>query len=164
MVRSSDSQYAAAGTDPPWPPLLKGGKLTRNIRGGKPPLPSLQVFNRPPWPPLLKGGKVSRNIFNTPALLFPCWGPAVRYLLPESCSSLSAQSPSGPSRGGWAGTCNRSSGTSVLIRVGDQCLQVQVGILVRLTQRDPNHRQAIAQRDRDKLHTCPLPRRAGRCM
>ncbi len=26
MVRSSDSQYAAAGTDPPWPPLLKGGK------------------------------------------------------------------------------------------------------------------------------------------
>ena len=22
MVRSSDSQYAAAGTDPPWPPLL----------------------------------------------------------------------------------------------------------------------------------------------
>ncbi len=37
MVRSSDSQYAAAGTDPPWPPLLKGGKLcvafaTGNLR------------------------------------------------------------------------------------------------------------------------------------
>ena len=27
VVRSSGSQYAAAGTDPPWPPLLKGGKL-----------------------------------------------------------------------------------------------------------------------------------------
>jgi hypothetical protein len=27
VVRSSNSQYAAAGTDPPWPPLLKGGKL-----------------------------------------------------------------------------------------------------------------------------------------
>ncbi len=27
MARSSGSQYAAARTDPPWPPLLKGGKL-----------------------------------------------------------------------------------------------------------------------------------------
>ncbi len=32
MVRSSGSQYAAAGTDPPWPPLLKGGKLAQRNR------------------------------------------------------------------------------------------------------------------------------------
>ncbi len=36
-MRPSDSRYAAAGTDPPWPPLRKGGKLcatfaTRNLR------------------------------------------------------------------------------------------------------------------------------------
>ncbi len=37
-MRSSDSRYAAAGTHPPWPPLLKGGKLRANIRGGKTPL------------------------------------------------------------------------------------------------------------------------------
>ncbi len=37
MVRSSDSQYAAAGTDPPWPPLLKGGKGKGSplLKGGK---------------------------------------------------------------------------------------------------------------------------------
>ncbi len=32
MVRSSGSQYGAAGTDPPWPPLLKGGKLAQHNR------------------------------------------------------------------------------------------------------------------------------------
>ncbi len=87
MVRSSDSQYAAAGPDPPWPPLLKGGKLgatnaegncrssdrefstghpgapflrgeaSRNKRGGKLPLLGSRLFNRPAWPRLLKGGK-----------------------------------------------------------------------------------------------------------
>ncbi len=35
MVRSSSSRYAAAGTDPPWPPLLKGGKLGATHAGGK---------------------------------------------------------------------------------------------------------------------------------
>ena len=30
----SDSQYAAAGTDPPWPPLLKGGKLRATFAPG----------------------------------------------------------------------------------------------------------------------------------
>ncbi len=48
---------ATAGTDPPWPPLLKGGAL-RNIRGGKSPLLILQVFNRPPRPPLLNSEKL----------------------------------------------------------------------------------------------------------
>ncbi len=60
MVRSSGSQYAAAGTDPPWPPLLKGGSL-RNTTGGKLPLLGSRVFNRPPWPPLLKGGEAPRT-------------------------------------------------------------------------------------------------------
>ncbi len=37
MVRSSDSQNAAAGTDPPWPPLLKGGKLRATFAAGNLP-------------------------------------------------------------------------------------------------------------------------------
>ncbi len=58
MVRSSDCQNAAAGTDPPWPPLLKGGKGTcgafagawcfERITGGCGP--------HPPGPPF-KGGE-----------------------------------------------------------------------------------------------------------
>ena len=51
MVRSSDSQYAAAGTDPPWPPLLKGGKLGATHAAGNLRSLNLRVFNRPPWPP-----------------------------------------------------------------------------------------------------------------
>ncbi len=37
MVRSSDSQYAAAGMDPPGPPFLRGGKERGApfLRGGK---------------------------------------------------------------------------------------------------------------------------------
>ena len=35
VVRSSGSQYAAAGTAPPWPPLLKGGSLAQHNRRGK---------------------------------------------------------------------------------------------------------------------------------
>ena len=48
---------AAAAIDPPWPPLLRGGRL-RNIRGGKSPSLNLQVFNRPPWPPCARCGKL----------------------------------------------------------------------------------------------------------
>ncbi len=33
-MRSSGSLYAAAGTDPPWPPLLKGGKLRATFAAG----------------------------------------------------------------------------------------------------------------------------------
>ncbi len=57
MVRSSGSQYAAAGTAPPGPPFLRGGS-GGNTTGGKVPLLGSRVFNRPPWPPLLKGGKL----------------------------------------------------------------------------------------------------------
>ena len=38
---------AAAGTDPPWPPLLNGGKLGSNIPAGKSPLPPVQCFDSP---------------------------------------------------------------------------------------------------------------------
>ncbi len=60
MLRSSDFQYAAAGTDPPWPPLLKGGSL-RNIRGGKSPLLGSRVFNSAPPGPPSKGGSFAQH-------------------------------------------------------------------------------------------------------
>ncbi len=56
MVRSSDSQYAAAGTDPPWPPLLKGGKLRATFAVGN--LRSLfcKFSTGHPGPGVLKSG------------------------------------------------------------------------------------------------------------
>ncbi len=57
MVRSSDSHYAAAGTDPPWPPLLKGGKLAQQTRR-ETAAPRMASFQQPPWPPPSYGGKL----------------------------------------------------------------------------------------------------------
>ncbi len=78
-MRSSDSQYAAAGTDPPWPPLLKGGKG----RGA----------------PFLRGGNLAQQTrretaapriasFQQPTLAPPSEGSAVRVLegVEGSCS------------------------------------------------------------------------------
>ncbi len=62
-MRSSDSQYAAAGTDPPWPPLLKGGKGK-----GSPPSKGGERKGEPPskggkgkGSPLLMGGNLRTN-------------------------------------------------------------------------------------------------------
>ncbi len=41
---------AAAGTDPPWPPLLKGGSSAQHSRR-EISLLILHVFNWPLWPP-----------------------------------------------------------------------------------------------------------------
>ena len=61
-MRSSDSQYAAAGTDPPWPPLLKGAKSGRGrirLRGvsiGSAARLRLRL-RPPPLAPPLQGGE-----------------------------------------------------------------------------------------------------------
>ena len=52
---------AAAGPDPPWPPLLKGGKLGGTFASGDVRSSIWKLSTGPPWPPLLKGRK-SRNI------------------------------------------------------------------------------------------------------
>ena len=46
---------AAAGPDPPWPPLLKGGKVGKQASE----IVMAAAGPDPPWPPLLKGGKVA---------------------------------------------------------------------------------------------------------
>ena len=57
MVRSSGSQYAAAGTDPPWPPLLKGGKLGATQPEGNYRSSNREFSTGHPGPPFAREGK-----------------------------------------------------------------------------------------------------------
>ncbi len=52
-MRSSDSQYAAAGPDPPWPPLLKGGKLGATNAEGNSRSSDREFSTAHPGPPYL---------------------------------------------------------------------------------------------------------------
>ena len=54
-MRSSESPYAAAGTHPPWPPLLKGGSLC-NIRRRRSIVFNREFSTAHPCPPAKKGG------------------------------------------------------------------------------------------------------------
>ncbi len=60
-MRSSDAPYAAAGTDPPWPPLLKGGKLSATFAEGNLRSSVCKFSTGPPGPPFLRGGSSAQH-------------------------------------------------------------------------------------------------------
>jgi hypothetical protein len=74
-VRSSDSQYAAAGTDPSWPPLLKGGEAPRDIRGGISPLFIPQVSTGQ-----LDPGAYAAGLYDVASSRLRCWRAPIQGL------------------------------------------------------------------------------------